>query len=331
MKKTNTWLSLIAAVLAIGALVGIAGMLSKIGSAGADPAEDNGALLTNASNGMEYYAYEGTDITLYGVKTESDKLEAGKKYRVTFNYNEGDHQAFLKKYGLYFDYYLKPDAGNPTAEIPVLNMNGVVSGASYDFLRENDGTLSLFFVSGSVLTGSDKEATQKAILAYMKEKLRFSISELPDDTVISEGIYTSAHYGEATWTWQEPVSLGTYSYAYLAIGPMMTHTDYRIVFYYDQADLTEAAQKLGMEFRYGYTFNLVSGDAEGGVPIAPFNSKGVSNRSAFDFNIGESDVIGIYFMRSAVTSDDPAIDNIDRDAVLAFLKEHIRYKIYKVG
>ena len=40
MKKTNTWLSLIAAVLAIGALVGIAGMLSKIGSAGADPAED---------------------------------------------------------------------------------------------------------------------------------------------------------------------------------------------------------------------------------------------------------------------------------------------------
>ena len=331
MKRTNIWFSLIAAVLAVGALVGIAGMLSKIGSAGADPAEDNGALLTNASNGMEYYAYEGTDITLYGVKTESDKLEAGKKYRVTFNYNEVDHQAFLKKYDLFFNYFMTPCDGSATSEMTALNMNGVVSGASYDFLRENGGSLSLFFVSGSVLTGSDKEATQKAILAYMKEKLRFSISELPDDTVISESIYTSAHYGEATWTWQEPVLLGTYSYAYLAIGPMMTHTDYRIVFYYDQADLTEAAQKLGMEFRYGYTFNLVSGDAEGGVPIAPFNSKGVSNRSAFDFNIGESDVIGIYFMRSAVTSDDPDIDDIDRDAVLAFLKVHIRYKIYKVG
>lgn len=330
MKKTTTWLSLIAAVLAIGALVGIAGMFSKIGSAGADPAENNGALLTNASNGMEYYAYEGTDITLYGVKTESDKLEAGKKYRVTFNYNEVDHQAFLKKYGLYFDYYLKPDAGNPTAEMPVLNMNGVVSGASYDFLRENDGTLSLFFVSGSVLTGSDKEATQKAILAYMKEKLRFSIYELSDDTVISKNLFTEVNNLEKIFAWQEPVSLGNYSYAYLNLGILATHSDYRIVFSFDQSELKEAARKLGMEFYYGYSFSSAGG-SDGGVPIAKLNRNGISNRACFDFNTSGNDVIMLYLMRSTVTSDDSAIDNIDRDAVLAFLKEHIRYKIYKVG
>lgn len=330
MKRTNIWFSLIAAVLAVGALVGIAGMFSKIGSAGADPAENNGALLTNASNGMEYYAYEGTDITLYGVKTESDKLEAGKKYRVTFNYNEVDHQAFLKKYGLYFDYYLKPDAGNPTAEMPVLNMNGVVSGASYDFLRENGGSLSLFFVSGSVLTGSDKEATQKAILAYMKEKLRFSIYELPDDTMIPKNLFTEVGNLEKTLAWQEPVSLGNYSYAYLNLGILATHSDYRIVFSFDQSELKEAARKLGMEFYYGYSFSSAGG-SDGGVPIAKLNRNGISNRACFDFNTSGNDVIMLYLMRSTVTSDDSAIDNIDRDAVLAFLKEHIRYKIYKVG
>ena len=310
MKKTNTWLSLIAAVLAIGTLVGIAGMLSKIGSAGADPAEDNGALLTNASNGMEYYAYEGTDITLYGVKTESDKLEAGKKYRVTFNYNEVDHQAFLKKYGLYFDYYLKPDAGNPTAEMPILNMNGVVSG--------------------SVLTGSDKEATQKAILAYMKEKLRFSIYELPDDTVISNNLFTEVSNLEKTLIWEEPASSESYSYAYLNLGILAMHSDYRIVFSFNQSELEEAAQKLGMAFYYGYSF-ATAGGSNGGVPIAKLNKNGVGNRACFDFNTGKNDAIVLYLMRSTVIRSDPAIDNIDRDAVLAFLKEHIRYKIYKVG
>ncbi len=330
MKRTNRWLSLIAAVLAIGALVGIVGMLSKIGNAGADPAEDDGALLTNASNGMEYYAYEGTNITLYGVKTESDKLEAGKKYRVTFNYNEVDHQAFLKKYGLYFDYYLKPDAGNPTVEMPVLNMNGVVSGASYDFLREYDGTLSLFLVSGPIETGSNKESVQKAILAYMKEKLRFSIYELSDDTVISKNLFTEVNNLEKTVAWQEPVSLGSYSYAYLNLGILATHSDYRILFSFDQSELEEAARKLGMEFYYGYSFSSAGG-SDGGVPIAKLNANGVSNRACFDFNTSGNDVIILYLMRSAVTSDNSAIDDIDRDAVLAFLKEHIRYKIYKVG
>lgn len=329
MKKTTTWLSLIAAVLAIGALVGIAGMFSKIGSAGADPAEDNGALLTNASNGMEYYAYEGKDITLYGVKTESDKLEAGKKYRVTFNYNEVDHQAFLKKYGLYFDYYLKPDAGNPTVEMPVLNMNGVVSGASYDFLRENGGSLSLFFVSGSVLTGNDKEATQKAILAYMKEKLRFSIYELPDDTVIQESLYTREYPKESNMGWDEPAFSGDYSRAHAFIALLSTYSDYRIVFLYNQSELEEAVRKFGMLFQYGYSFS--GSDSDGGVPIAKFNTKGVSNRAYFDFNTSGNDLIYLYLLRSTVTSDDSAIDNIDRDAVLAYLKEHIRYKIYKVG
>lgn len=330
MKRTNIWFSLIAAVLAVGALVGIAGMLSKIGSAGADSAEDNGALLTNASNGMEYYAYEGTDITLYGVKTESDKLEAGKKYRVTFNYNEVDHQAFLKKYGLYFDYYLKPDAGNPTAEMPILNMNGVVSDASYDFLRENGGSLSLFFVSGSVLTGSDKEATQKAILAYMKEKLSFSIYELPDNTVISKNLFTEVSNLEKTLIWEEPASSESYSYAYLNLGILAMHSDYRIVFSFNQPELEEAAQKLGMAFYYGYSF-ATAGGSNGGVPIAKLNKNGVGNRACFDFNTGKNDAIVLYLMRSTVIRSDPAIDNIDRDAVLAFLKEHIRYKIYKVG
>ena len=330
MKRTNRWLSLIAAVLAIGALVGIAGMLSKIGSAGAAPAEDDGALLTNASNGMEYYVSEGSKDTLYGVKTESDKLEAGKKYRVIFRYNEIDHQDFLKKYGLQFDYYLTPCAGSSTAEMTVLNMNGVVSGASYDFLRENDGSLSLFFVSGSVLTGSDKEATQKAILAYMKEKLRFSIYELPDDTVISKNLFTEVSNLEKTLAWEEPVSSESYSYAYLSIGVLQMQSDYRIVFSFDQSELEDAAQKLGMAFYYGYSF-AAAGGSDGGVPIAKLNANGVGNRACFDFNTGKNDAIVLYLMRSTVMRSDSAIDDIDRDAVLAFLKEHIRYKIYKVG
>lgn len=332
MKRTNIWLSLIAAVLAIGTLVGIAGLLSKIGNignVGAAPAEDDGALLTNTSDGVEYFVNNGSNESRYGVNVKSDKLEENKKYRVVFGFNEVDHQAFLKKYGLYFDYYLAPDSGNPFVEMVELNMNGIISGASYDFLREYSGRLSMYFVSGPTETGSDKASREQEILSYIKEKIRFSIYELPDDTVIQESLYTREYPKESNMGWDEPAFSGDYSRAHAFIALLSTYSDYRIVFLYNQSELEEAVRKFGMQFQYGYSFS--GSDSDGGVPIAKFNTKGVSNRAYFDFNTSGNDLIYLYLLRSIYKGNDSAFENPDRDAVLTYLKEHIRYKVYKVG
>lgn len=333
MTKTNIWMSVIAAVLAIGTLVGVFGMLSKVSGGGAGNTEKEGAILNNDSDKVEYFCelYDGS----IGVKcTDDSLLKANKKYRLICYFNEADQQAFLKKYeayGLRFFYALCAGKGLTTNELATFQMNGVVSGSSYDFLTSAAPGFSFVMLQLLQVSGRQNESVKKEIFAYMKEHLRFGVYELPDDTVIQESIYTPVGCGEPEFVWQYPTAMGQYSYVRLDLGPVMTHQDYRILFQFDQSDLNEAAKKLGMDFRYGYTFNLVTGDADGGVPIASFNSKGVCGRACFDFQIGDSDVVGFYILRSSVTNDDPAIDDLDRDAVLAFLKGNIHYSLWKIG
>lgn len=325
--KQNVWLSVIAAVLAIGTLVGVLGMLSKVSGGGTGSTEKEGAILTNDSDKVEWIV-KGSS---FGVQcTDNSILKANKKYRLILYFNESEHQDFLKKYGLYFSYALCTDEGSAVTKIPAFEMNMVASGSSYDFSTSGSPRFLLYFVKGS-----EQSANEKTILAYLKEKMRFGVYELPDDTVIQKSVYSYFGANDSGWAWQEPSAAGQYSYARLNLGifPMQKGgSSYRIVFRFNQAALEEAVKKFGMEFRYGYTFSTSTSDPDGGVSIASLNTKGVNGFACFDFTLPESiDVFGIYFLRSSLKNNDPTFENIDRDAVLAFLKENIHYSVWKIG
>lgn len=184
MKKTNTWLSLIAAVLAIGTLVGLVACLGR-NTGPSKPAETTEetqeVVLTNKT--ADYAWRQSTVDGTRAYLMYSDTLTPKTKYRIEFDFNESDAdvQAFLKQYSLTpaYAYDLRiPTAGDTFGwDLKTETEEGMKSGCYYDFETDENGVLVFRFFLGPKVSDDEAEYTDtdKAIVSFMKNRLSFRI------------------------------------------------------------------------------------------------------------------------------------------------------------
>ncbi len=180
MKRTNRWLSLIAAVLAIGALVGLVACFGRsTGTAKPSGTKEEEVVLTNKTAN---YAYrQNMDDGRRAYLAYTDTLTPNTEYRIDFDFNESDAdiQAFFKQYSLTAAYAYDtkiPDAGdtfgyNLTAE------GGMKSGYCWNFTTGDDGTFVFRFVIGPKVADSETTVTDtdRAILSFIEDHMSFRI------------------------------------------------------------------------------------------------------------------------------------------------------------
>lgn len=184
MKRTNIWLSLIAAVLAIGTLVGLVACLGR-NTGQSKPAETTEetqeVVLTNKT--ATYAWRQSRDDGTRAYLMYSDTLTPKTKYRIEFDFNESDAdvQAFLKQYSLTpaYAYDLRiPKAGDTFGwDLKTETEAGMKSGYYYDFETDGNGVLVFRFFLGPKVSDDEAECTDtdKAILSFMKNQLAFRI------------------------------------------------------------------------------------------------------------------------------------------------------------
>lgn len=182
MKKTNTWLSLIAAVLAVGALVGLVACFGRsMGTTKPAETKEEEVVLTNKTVNYAYRQNMNDGRRAY--LAYSDTLIPNTKYRIEFDFNESDAdiQAFFKQYSLTAAYAYDtkiPDAGDTFGyTLTPTTGDGMKSGYYQDFQSGDDGTLVLRFVIGPKVADDETTVTDtdRAILSFIEDHMSFRV------------------------------------------------------------------------------------------------------------------------------------------------------------
>ncbi len=208
--KQNTWIAVVAALLAVGVLIGAVVWLGK-GSTGSGGGGNGGSVIevpsggttakpsgstekpaetsaevkrkTVVTNATAEYAYrENATSGKVAYFVYSDKLKPNTKYSIAFNFAESDHQSFVSTNGLTFQYTIAlqiPTAGDFLGDNLVVD-GGMKVGLDYDFETDENGTAVFCFLKGSIPSGDSaaKLAKYTEICHYIRDNMPFQISEI---------------------------------------------------------------------------------------------------------------------------------------------------------
>lgn len=201
--KQNKWFAMVAALLAVGVLIGVIVWFGKGTSGGnggtnttatAAPAEDTTkkpaettaevkrqTVLTNAT--AKYGYRENTTTGEVAYMVYSDELKPNTKYSILFNFSESDHKTFTDTNGLSFSYTYAlniPQDGEGFGYKLTISGGSVKVGYDYDFETNENGTVVFRFLMGSIPSGDSaaKLATYTEICNYIRDNMLFQISEI---------------------------------------------------------------------------------------------------------------------------------------------------------
>lgn len=203
--KQNKWFAMVAALLAVGVLIGVVVWFGKGTSGGnggtnttatAAPAEDEDTtkkpaettaevkrqtVLTNAT--AKYGYRENTTTGEVAYMVYSDELKPNTKYSILFNFSESDHKTFTDTNGLSFSYTYAlniPQDGEGFGYKLTISGGSVKVGYDYDFETNENGTVVFRFLMGSIPSGDSaaKLATYTEICNYIRDNMLFQISEI---------------------------------------------------------------------------------------------------------------------------------------------------------
>lgn len=207
--KRNNWMAALAALLAVGVLIGVVVWFGKgtsgggaggVGNGGtnttatAGPAEDTTkkpaetiaeikrqTVLTNAT--AKYGYRENTTTGEVAYMVYSDELKPNTKYSILFNFSESDHKTFTDTNGLSFSYTYAlniPQDGEGFGYKLTISGGSVKVGYDYDFETNENGTVVFRFLMGSIPSGDSaaKLATYTEICNYIRDNMLFQISEI---------------------------------------------------------------------------------------------------------------------------------------------------------
>ncbi len=201
--KQNTWVAMVAALLAVGVLIGAAVWLGKGSTGGGgggqtsatveDPGGDTTEKPTEpveevkrktvVTNATAKYGYrENTTSGKVAYMVYSDELKPNTKYSIAFNFAETDHQSFVNTNGLTFSYTYAlniPQEGEGFGH-NLLVQGGMKVGYFYDFETDANGTVVFRFLIGSIPSGDSaaKLAKYTEICHYIRDSMPFQISEI---------------------------------------------------------------------------------------------------------------------------------------------------------
>lgn len=201
MTKTNVWVSVVVALLAIGTLVGLVFSLRKISDIGGGdkttvkvptvddtkkpaettkkptettaPKREPKTVVTNA-NALYAYRLHSTDNKA-GYVAYSNELKLNTKYLITFNFMEVDHQDFMNEHNLTFAYrVLFEPTGKSTEKILKPDGGKVEPGMDIEMTTDENGFLGVQFYTGPILTADE----MSDLCYYIRDHLLFQISEI---------------------------------------------------------------------------------------------------------------------------------------------------------
>lgn len=194
MEKRSGVLSVVAALLVVGLVLGVVAWMNN-GSAGGgkvdretvvlpvDGTETEVERVTVVTNATAKYGYRNNyDKTKTAYMVYSDELKPNTRYSIVFNYYESDYSTWLEKLGLEFNYAydLKlPEAGDNFGHYMVPT-GGMKPGLYYDFQTDENGTFILRLLIGPYLdyTTEDGYAKMTSISNYIKNNIPFMIYEI---------------------------------------------------------------------------------------------------------------------------------------------------------
>lgn len=206
--KQNTWIAVVAALLAVGVLIGAVVWLGKGSSGGGGnggsvievpsggttakpsgttekPAGDTTTEVKRqmvVTNATAKYAYRENSDGRVAYFVYSDELKPNTKYSIAFNFAESDHQSFVSTNGLTFQYTIAlsiPTAGDFLGDNLVVD-GGMKVGLDYDFETNENGAAVFCFLMGSIPSGDSaaKLAKYTEICHYIRDSMPFQISEI---------------------------------------------------------------------------------------------------------------------------------------------------------